>query len=217
MKRLLEDIEKGLVNCVVVYKTDRLSRSLADFMKLMAIFERYGVTFISVTQHFNTTTSMGRFTLNILLSFGQFERELTGERIRDKFLASRKRGIFMGGPVPLGYLVKDRKLVIREDEAKTVRMVFERFVSLGSATQLAQRLDSEGVLTRSGKKFDKGVIYKLLNNQIYIGLAVHKGEAYDGEHEGIVPLAIWDKVHAFLKTQLTGQAAQDSGVRRPHC
>lgn len=208
MKRLLEDIEKGLVNCVVVYKTDRLSRSLADFMKLMAIFERYGVTFISVTQHFNTTTSMGRFTLNILLSFGQFERELTGERIRDKFLASRKRGIFMGGPVPLGYLVRDRKLVIHEEEAGIVRMVYERFLSLGSATKLAQQLASEAVLTRSGKKFDKGVIYKLLNNRVYIGLAVHKGVAYDGEHHGIVPLAIWDKVQTILKTNSRDRAAQ---------
>lgn len=208
IKQIMADIEAGRINCVVVYKIDRISRSLSDFSRLMEVFEKHEVSFVSVTQSFNSSTAMGKLTLNILLSFGQFERELTGERIRDKFLASRQRGIFMGGPVPLGYRVKDRKLIIHDEEAKIVRAIFERFVSLGSATKLAQQLAAEGVLTKSGKKFDKGVIYKLLNNRVYIGLAVHKGEAYDGQHEGIVPLAIWDGVRAILKTNSRDRAAQ---------
>ena len=140
LKRLMADIEGKRVDVVVVYKIDRLSRSLMDFAKLVDVFERNHVTFVSVTQSFNTTTSMGRLTLNILLSFAQFERELIGERIRDKFAASRKKGMWMGGFVPLGYEVKDRKLVVNEAEAKTVRMVFERFVKTGSATALVREL-----------------------------------------------------------------------------
>ena len=200
LKQLLADIEDGLVDVVVVYKIDRLSRSLMDFSKLVEVFDRNSVTFVSVTQSFNTTTSMGRLTLNILLSFAQFEREVTAERIRDKFRASRMKGMWMGGVVPLGYRVESRKLVIEETEAATVRMIFERFVSIGSATVLAKALATENVRTRRGKLIDKGVLYKLLNNRVYIGEAVHKGESYPGEHEGIIDRALWDKVHAILQT-----------------
>src|SRR3954464_10804274 len=149
LKRLLADIEVGKVDVVVVYKIDRLSRSLMDFAKLVEVFERRNVTFVSVTQSFNTTTSMGRLTLNILLSFAQFEREVIGERIRDKHAASRKKGMWMGGFVPLGYRVENRKLVIEEKEAATVRMIFDRFAKIGSATALARELAAKGVKTRS--------------------------------------------------------------------
>jgi site-specific DNA recombinase len=199
LKRLLADIERGQVDVVVVYKIDRLSRSLMDFAKLVEVFERRNVTFVSVTQSFNTTTSMGRLTLNILLSFAQFEREVIGERIRDKFAASRKKGMWMGGFVPLGYRVENRKLIIDEAEAATVRMIFERFLKVGSATLVARALNAEGVTTRRGKPVDKGFLYKLLNNRVYIGDAVHKGTAYPGEHEAIISLDLWNRVHAILQ------------------
>jgi DNA invertase Pin-like site-specific DNA recombinase len=199
LKRLLADIEGGRIDVVVVYKIDRLSRSLMDFAKLVEVFDRGGVTFVSVTQSFNTTTSMGRLTLNILLSFAQFEREVIGERIRDKIAASRKRGMWMGGFVPLGYEVRNRKLVINEAEGATVRMIFERFVEVGSATALARALAAEGVRTRRGRLVDKGFLYKLLNNRVYIGDAVHKGTAYPGEHEAIITRALWDNVHGILR------------------
>src|SRR5450631_2399185 len=155
LKRLRADIEAGKVDVVVVYKIDRLSRSLMDFSRLVEVFDQHKVTFVSVTQSFNTTTSMGRLTLNILLSFAQFEREVIGERIRDKFAASRKRGMWMGGTVPLGYAVRDRKLVIEAHDAAVVRMIFERFARIGSTTRLAQELAGEGVTTRKGKPIDK--------------------------------------------------------------
>ncbi len=199
LKWLLADIERGQVDVVVVYKIDRLSRSLMDFAKLVEVFERRNVTFVSVTQSFNTTTSMGRLTLNILLSFAQFEREVIGERIRDKFAASRKKGMWMGGFVPLGYCVENRKLVIDGEEAATVRMIFERFLKVGSATLVARALNAEGVTTRRGKPIDKGFLYKLLNNRVYIGDAVHKGTAYPGEHEAIISLDLWNHVHGIIK------------------
>ncbi len=199
LKRLLADIEDGRVDVVVVYKIDRLSRSLMDFAKLVEVFDRGGVTFVSVTQSFNTTTSMGRLTLNILLSFAQFEREVIGERIRDKFAASRKKGMWMGGFVPLGYEVRNRKLVINEVEAATVRMIFERFLEVGSATALARTLAAEGIKTRRGRLIDKGFLYKLVSNRVYIGEAVHKGTAYPGEHAAIISRTLWDKVHGILR------------------
>ena len=199
LKRLLADIEEDRVDVVVVYKIDRLSRALMDFAKLVEVFDRNDVTFVSVTQSFNTTTSMGRLTLNILLSFAQFEREVIGERIRDKVAASRKRGIWMGGYVPLGYEVKERKLIIKESEAAIVRMIFERFVAVGSATALARALVTEGVRSRRGRLVDKGFLYKLLANRVYIGDAVHKGTAYPGEHKPIVTRELWDRVRAILQ------------------
>ncbi|WP_374330186.1 recombinase family protein [Aestuariivirga sp.] len=199
LQRLLADVEAGLIDVIVVYKIDRLSRSLMDFARLVEIFERNQVTFVSVTQSFNTTTSMGRLTLNILLSFAQFEREVIGERIRDKVAASRKRGMWMGGYVPLGYDVRDRKLVVNENEAATVRMIFQRFASIGSATMLAKALAAEGVLNKRGKLVDKGFLYKLINNRVYLGEAVHKGTAYPGEHAAIIDQTLWDNVHAILQ------------------
>jgi site-specific DNA recombinase len=198
LQRLIADIEANRVDVVVVYKIDRLSRSLMDFAKLVEAFDRNSVTFVSVTQSFNTTTSMGRLTLNILLSFAQFEREVIGERIRDKFKASRSRGMWMGGHPPLGYVVKNRKLVVNESEAAIVRMIFERFVRIGSATILARELFVEGVVTKRGRPIDKGFLYILLNNRTYIGEAVHKGTAYPGEHQPIIQRDLWDKVHAIL-------------------
>jgi site-specific DNA recombinase len=200
LKRLLADIEAGLVDVVVVYKIDRLSRSLMDFAKLVQIFDQNEVTFVSVTQSFNTTTSMGRLTLNILLSFAQFEREVIGERVRDKIAASRARGMWMGGPVPLGYRVENRKLLVDEAAATTVRRVFEGFADSGSATRLLPILRAEGCLTKNGRPFDKGAVYKLLVNRVYLGEAVHKGKSYPGEHAAIIPLALWNRVHEIMAT-----------------
>jgi DNA invertase Pin-like site-specific DNA recombinase len=207
LKRLLADIEAHRIDIVVVYKIDRLSRSLMDFAKLVEVFDRNNVTFVSITQSFNTTTSMGRLTLNILLSFAQFEREVIGERIRDKFAASRKKGMWMGGFVPLGYDVKHRKLVVNEREAATVRMIFERYTRMGSATELARALRAEGITGKRGKLLDKGYLYKLLNNRVYVGEAVHKGTAYPGEHEAIVDRALWDRVHSILQESPRQRAA----------
>lgn len=199
LQQLLTDIEDGLVDVVVVYKIDRLSRSLMDFSKLVEVFDRNGVTFVSVTQSFNTTTSMGRLTLNILLSFAQFEREVTAERIRDKVKASRMKGMWMGGYVPLGYDVVDRKLVVNEEEAAKVREIYHRFVEIGSATVLARQLRAEGLHTKQGTLTDKGYIYRILNNRVYRGEAVHKGQSYPGEHEAIIDLRLWEQVHDILQ------------------
>jgi site-specific DNA recombinase len=199
LQRLIADIEAGRVDVVVVYKIDRLSRSLMDFAKLVEVFDRNNVTFVSVTQSFNTTTSMGRLTLNILLSFAQFEREVIGERIRDKFAASRKKGMWMGGWAPLGYDIKERKLVINEADAATVRALFQRFIRCGSMTKLVVALRSEGMTTKGGKPVDKGYIYRILNNRVYLGEAVHKGIAYPGEHQGIIDQTLWGRVHDILR------------------
>jgi site-specific DNA recombinase len=207
LQRLLRDIEAGMVDVVVVYKIDRLSRSLTDFAKLVDVFERHNVTFVSVTQQFNTTTSMGRLTLNILLSFAQFEREVIGERIRDKFAASRKRGMWMGGWPPLGYEVEDRRLVVVEPEAALVRRIFDRFAKTGSALAVARELNTAGEVTkrrpsangdRGGKPWTKGAVYKVLANRLYLGEVVHKGVAYPGEHAAIIDQRVWDKAHAVM-------------------
>jgi DNA invertase Pin-like site-specific DNA recombinase len=207
LKTLIEDIEDGLVDVVVVYKIDRLSRSLMDFSRLVEVFDKHGVTFISITQSFNTTTSMGRLTLNILLSFAQFEREVTGERIRDKFAASRAKGMWMGGFVPMGYDVIDRKLVVNEAEAAMVRHMFQRFVELGSATLLTRELVAKGTLNKRGKPIDKGFLYKLFRNRLYLGEAVHKGTSYPGEHHGIITLELWDQVQSILQESPRQRAA----------
>ena len=208
LKRLLADIEDGLVDVVVVYKIDRLSRSLMDFSKLVEVFDRNGVTFVSVTQSFNTTTSMGRLTLNILLSFAQFEREVTAERIRDKVRASRMKGMWMGGCPPLGYEVKDRKLVENPADAAHVRWVFARFIEIGSGTLLARELAERGVTTSRGHRIDKKFIYRMLNNRVYIGEAVHKGTSYPGEHKAIIDRDAWDKVHGILTESPRKRAAR---------
>ena len=208
LQRLLRDIEAHKVDVVVVYKIDRLSRSLMHFAKLVEVFDANNVTFVSVTQSFNTTTSMGRLTLNILLSFAQFEREVIGERVRDKIAASRARGMWMGGPVPLGYRVENRKLLIDETAAAAVRRVFEGFAETGSATKLLPVLQREGILTKTGRTFDKGAVYKLLTNRIYLGEAVHKGQSFPGEHAAIVARDVWDRVHDVLRESPRSRAGR---------
>ena len=210
LKRLMADIEDGKIDVVVIYKIDRLTRSLADFSKMVEVFERYGVSFVSVTQQFNTTTSMGRLMLNILLSFAQFEREVTGERIRDKITASKKKGMWMGGIPPIGYDVENRRLVPNEREAKVVRHIFQRFVELGSSTLLVKELRLDGVTSkawttqdgkvREGKPIDKSLIYKMLGNRTYLGELRHKEQWYPAEHPPIIDRALWDQVHAILAT-----------------
>lgn len=208
LKQLLADVEDGLVDVVVVYKIDRLSRALMDFSKLVEVFDRNDVTFVSVTQSFNTTTSMGRLTLNILLSFAQFEREVTAERIRDKFRASRMKGMWMGGVPPFGYRVENRKLVVDEERASIVRWAFERFIRIGSGTVLARELAAKGIRTPKGNAMDKKFIYRMLNNRAYLGEAVHKGDSYPGEHDAIIDRYIWDKVHAILQESPRKRAAR---------
>jgi DNA invertase Pin-like site-specific DNA recombinase len=209
LKRLLADIEAGLVDVIVVYKIDRLSRSLMDFAKLVEVMDAHGVTFVSVTQSFNTTTSMGRLTLNILLSFAQFEREVIGERIRDKFAASRARGMWMGGKVPLGYDVANRKLVVNEAEAIRVRRVFQLSVETGLGTETARRLQAEGITSKTGRPLDKGDVYKVLNNRTYVGEVAHKGNIYRGEHQAVVPRELWDRAHAILQVSPRSRAGQN--------
>jgi DNA invertase Pin-like site-specific DNA recombinase len=216
LQRLLRDVESGVIDVIVVYKVDRLSRSLTDFARIVEVFEKNKSSFVSITQQFNTTTSMGRLTLNVLLSFAQFEREVIGERIRDKFAASRKKGMWMGGTPPLGYDVRDRKLVVNEKEAELVRLIFMRFLRVGSGTKLAQELRRAGHTTKSwttqdgqhhaGKPIDKGALYKILNNRVYLGDAVHKGTPYPGEHEAIIDRGTWDKVHSILAENTVARA-----------
>ena len=224
LKRLLADVEIGKIDVVLVYKIDRISRSLINFAKLIDIFERNDVTFVAVTQQFNTTTSMGRLTLNVLLSFAQFEREVIGERIRDKFAASRAKGMWMGGSPPLGYDVRERKLVVNPAEAELVRLIFRRFLDLGSALLLIRELNARGHRTKSwttqagtfreGRPFDKGTLYEILRNRTYIGEAVHKGQSYPGEHEPIVDRATWDRVHEVLASNAR-RRANEARARTP--
>lgn len=208
LKRLMADIEDGLVDVVVVYKIDRLSRSLADFAKLVEVFDRNGVTFVSVTQSFNTTTSMGRLTLNILLSFAQFEREVTAERIRDKVAASRRKGMWMGGVPPYGYRVENRKLLVDKEAAAHVCWIFARFIEIGSGTVLARELAERGVTTRRGHRVDKKFIYRMLSNRAYIGEVIHKGDSFPGEHVAIIDRDVWDNVHAILTESPRKRAAR---------
>jgi site-specific DNA recombinase len=199
LKRLLADVQAGRIDVVAVYKIDRLSRSMLDFLKLIELFERHKTTFVSVTQSFNTTDAAGRMHLNIMMTFAQFEREVIGERIRDKIAASRKKGIWMGGWAPFGYEVRDRKLVINAADATTVRSFFTRFLVLKSATLLANELRQKDVRNRYGQAIDKGVLYKLLRNRTYVGEAVHKGISYPGEHEAIIDRKLWDRVQAVFQ------------------
>jgi site-specific DNA recombinase len=213
LQSLLDDIRSRKVDVVVVYKVDRLTRSLADFAKLVELFEAHGVSFVAVTQQFNTTTSMGRLTLNVLLSFAQFEREVTGERIRDKFAASRRKGMWMGGATPLGYDVKDRKLVVNEEEADRVRLIFRQYLAVGCVSKLRMDLDRRGVRSKQrvltsgrafgGCSFGRGALYHLLRNRIYRGEVVHKGIAYPGEHQAIVDQELWCAVQDRLTDNRT--------------
>ena len=204
LQSLLNDIRARKVDVVVVYKVDRLTRSLADFAKLIEVFEANDASFVAVTQQFNTTTSTGRLTLNVLLSFAQFERELAGERIRDKFAASRAKGMWMGGTVPLGYEAHDRKLVINADEADRVRLIFRRYLALGCVSALREDLERHGIQSKTrvlasgrvlgGNSFGRGALYHLLQNRIYLGQVVHRGVSYPGEQERIVDDELWNAV-----------------------
>jgi DNA invertase Pin-like site-specific DNA recombinase len=219
LQRLLEDVGAGRIDCVVVYKVDRLSRSLLDFARIVEAFDRREVSFVSVTQQFNTTTSMGRLTLNILLSFAQFEREIIGERIRDKVAATKRKGKYCGGMPVLGYDVdRERKrLVVNPQEAALVRHVFMRFVQTGSTTELAKELNAAGHRTKSwttktgrlhpGRPWNKAHLYHLLNNPIYLGEVSHKGTRYPGEHEAIISRDLWDRAHVILATNRRARAA----------
>jgi site-specific DNA recombinase len=208
LQRLLRDIEEGKIDAVICYRIDRLTRSLTDFARLVDVFEQQNISLVSITEHFNTATSIGRLNLHVILSFAQYERELAGERIRDKFLASRKRGLWMGGHAPLGYDVRDRKLVVNKAEAALVRHIFDRFLQVGSATKLVQELSAAGHRTKRGKPFDKGIVYQLLNNRTYVGEVSHRGTIYPGEQEALVDWATWDKVHAILAENRRRRACQ---------
>ena len=209
LQRLLTEISEGLIDVVVVYKVDRLTRSLADFAKMVELFDARGVSFVAVTQQFNTTTSMGRLTLNVLLSFAQFEREVTGERIRDKIAASKRKGMWMGGVPPLGYDIRDRRLVINPAEAQTVRLIYQRYLELGCVRKLSRELDQRRVVSKlrvskkgiksGGCPFSRGALYELLANPIYIGEIRHKQERHPGLHDAIVPRELWENVQQRLK------------------
>jgi DNA invertase Pin-like site-specific DNA recombinase len=238
LQKLMADIAEGKVNTVVVYKVDRLTRSLADFAKIIEQFDSKGVNFVSVTQQFNTTTSMGRLTLNVLLSFAQFEREVTGERIRDKIAASKAKGMWMGGRVPLGYDLRDRRLSINPAEAEQVREIFRQYLRLRTVPSLAAYLNRTDIRTKirigtdgkkaGGQHYFRGGLYQLLRNHLYVGEIKHKGSIYPGEHEGIVDRELWNQVQELLNQNrngtrdgsraaggslLTGLLFSESGVR----
>ena len=210
LQELIRDIKAELIDVIVVYKVDRLTRSLTDFAKLVDVFDQHNVSFVSVTQAFNTTTSMGRLTLNVLLSFAQFEREVTAERIRDKFAASKKRGIWMGGTCPIGYQQKDRRLHIVEDEAETVRTIFRLYLEKRNANDVKAELDRLGLSSkrrtdklgksRGGQPFSRGAIYWILKNPIYMGKIRHQATLYDGEHDAIIDRQDWERVQVILKS-----------------
>ncbi len=220
LKRLLADIKTNKVQIVVVYKVDRLTRSLADFAKIVDVLDAHGASFVSVTQSFNTTTSMGRLTLNMLLSFAQFEREIAGERIRDKIAASKAKGMWMGGNVPLGYDVKERKLIVNGAEADTVRMIVQRYAELGSVRLLGHELDRLGVVSKrregaggilaGGNRFSRGALYTVLQNPIYRGVIGHQGKVYPGQHEAIVDAELQQRVQQKLAGNRRARALSET-------
>lgn len=197
-QELLLDIEDDKIDIVVVYKVDRLTRSLMDFSKIVEIFDKHKTSFVSITQQFNTTTSMGRLTLNMLLSFAQFEREVTGERIRDKIAASKKKGMWMSGCTPLGYKKENKKLVIEEKDAQKVKLIFNKYLELKSVPKLKDWLEKENIKTKSEKYFFKGQLYHMLSNKVYIGKIVHKENIYEGEHKGIIDEITFERVQKLL-------------------
>jgi site-specific DNA recombinase len=216
LKKLIAAIEAAQIDVVVVYKVDRLTRALSDFAKLVEIFDRRGVSFVSITQQFNTTTSMGRLTLNVLLSFAQFKRKVIGERVRDKIAASKKKGMWMGGTVPLGYDVKDRKLAPNDTEARIVVDIFRRYLRLKSVRALAEELASTGIKSKrrvhpngteyGHQRFSHGALYLLLQNRIYRGEITHKGRSYPGQHAAIVDKQLWEAVQATLAENRVARA-----------
>lgn len=224
LQSLLDDVRAGKIDIIVVYKVDRLTRSLADFAKLVELFDAHGVSFVSVTQSFNTTTSMGRLTLNVLLSFAQFEREVTGERIRDKIAASKKKGIWMGGNVPYGYRVESRKLLIVPEEAVGVRMIFERYLALASVPALVSELRERGFVTRhrkltsgriiGGVPLTNGPLAAILKSRIYLGEISHRGQSFPGEHEPIIDQELFAAVQNTLaaNNRRSGEKQRASGA-----
>ena len=224
LERLLNDVKAGLIDVVVVYKIDRLTRSLADFSRIVDVLDAHRASFISITQAFSTTTSMGRLTLNVLLSFAQFEREVGAERVRDKIDSSKKKGMWMGGVVPLGYDVSNRKLIVNEREAETVRLIFNRYLSLRSVTLLEPDLAQRGVISkctigksgvaRGGQPFTRGALYNLLSNVIYLGQIAHRGQTYDGQHEAIIELEVFAKAKEILAHN-RGQRRHGKGAQDP--
>jgi site-specific DNA recombinase len=223
LHRLIKDIEAGRVDMVVCYKVDRLSRPLLDFARLIEVFDRHNVSFVSVTQQFNTTTSMGRLILNILLSFAQFEREMISDRVRDKIAGAKRKGKFTGGMPVLGYDVDSQthKLVVNSAEAETVRSIFKRYSELGSGLSVSRELNARGItrkswttkkgITRTGKQWNSAHIYRILNNRVYLGETKHRDKTYPGEHDAIVSKSLWDKVHAIIEHDSTsGKRKHDS-------
>ncbi len=218
LQRLLQDVQSGLIDIVVVYKVDRLTRSLADFAKLTELFDAHRASFVSVTQQFNTSTSMGRLTLNVLLSFAQFEREVAGERIRDKIALSKRRGMWMGGLPPLGYDGIDRELVVNEAEAETVRFIFQQYLTIGAIADLKRSLDAAGIVSKrrrfsdgrevGGVRLSRGALYQILRNRLYRGEIAHRGEVFSGNHQPIVDEALWTAV----QERLAGQSRRKRGV-----
>ncbi len=223
LRNLLDDIADGKIDIVVVYKIDRLTRALMDFARMVELFDKHEVSFVSITQQFNTTTSMGRLTLNVLLSFAQFEREVTAERIRDKITASKKKGMWMGGPAPLGYDVQDRKLIINEQEAETVRLIYRLYLECKGVRDLKTQLDHRGVISKvrtykcgrivGGNPISRGALYLLLSNPIYIGRMPHKGETYEGKHQAIIDQELWTEVQALLAVNRNNRS---SGTNAKH-
>ena len=218
LKQLIEDVKAKKIDIIVVYKIDRLTRSLMDFAKLVEVFDQHEVTFVSVTQSFNTTTSMGRLTLNVLLSFAQFEREVISERVRDKIAASKQKGMWMGGNIPLGYDVEERRLLINTDEAKNVRLIYDYYLKIGSVFELKDYLDKNNIRSKSRKtgeeikcgiSYSRGALYSILRNPVYIGKTRHKGKIYEGQHEAIIDQFIWDQV----QTKLTDKAVNPRSMR----
>jgi site-specific DNA recombinase len=221
LQQLLADVRAGKIDIVLVYKVDRLTRSLADFAKLIELFDIHDVSFVSVTQSFNTSSSMGRLTLNVLLSFAQFERELIGERVRDKIAASKRKGIWVGGPVPLGYAAVDKKIVVVLAEAAAVRTIFARYLQLGSVRALAEELDRRGIRSKprrlsdgrtvGGGRFGVGALAHLLKNRFYIGEVVYRGEVHRGKHEPILESALFEAVQAKLAAQAAARRCRLRG------
>ena len=216
LKRLMADVAAGKIDIILLYKIDRLTQSLTDFAKIVEVLDKADASFVSITQSFNTTTRMGRLTLNMLLSFAQFEREVTGARIRDKIAASKRRGIWMGRNVPVGYLVSDRKLVINEPQAEVVRSIFERYLKVGAVVELVDVLVRDGYRTkvkisatgqmRGGVPYSRGMLYRLLTSPVYRGMIVHKRELFAGEHEAIVGQDLWGRVQAQMLGRTQGHA-----------
>jgi DNA invertase Pin-like site-specific DNA recombinase len=225
LQRLLADIAHDSIDVVVVYKVDRLTRALSDFAKMVELFDAHNVSFVAVTQQFNTTTSMGRLTLNVLLSFAQFEREVTGERIRDKIAAAKRKGLWMGGCPPLGYDVREQRLIVNPAEAAAVKHIFERFLALGSVRRLQEGLARSGLRSKirlnrdgtnsGGRRFSRGAIYKILANPIYVGEVPHRSLSHPGQHEAIIERQLWEQVRQRLREHTRRTTSEKSTLPAP--